>query len=61
MFIVEIKIKGDSGSTYDVKADNAGVLFCSCPSWKFQKVDPKDRSCKHIQFAKNALRLPAVV
>lgn len=25
-----------------------GVVYCSCPAWKFQKGEPAKRSCKHL-------------
>jgi hypothetical protein len=37
-----------SGKTYTITRGNDGVTYCDCPSWKFQRVSPADRTCKHI-------------
>jgi len=34
---------------HEVKCSKDGHLYCSCPSWKFQKKAPKDRVCKHLR------------
>lgn len=25
-----------------------GHIYCSCPAWRFQKVNPLKRTCKHL-------------
>jgi DNA ligase-1 len=42
-------MKGSSG-TYKITAPKNGAkLYCSCPSWKYQKLPPAIRSCKHTK------------
>jgi hypothetical protein len=36
------------GVTYKVTVPESGAPYCSCPAWKFQKVAPSERTCKHI-------------
>lgn len=44
-----------SGKRYTVTVPNSDApAYCSCPAWKFQKLSPKDRTCKHLR-AINAL------
>lgn len=33
--------------SYEVKTYEDGSMFCTCPAWKFQKVTPAKRMCKH--------------
>jgi predicted nucleic acid-binding Zn finger protein len=35
-----------AGRTYDVAIDGS---YCSCPAWKWQKVSPSQRECKHTR------------
>lgn len=39
------KVKGRSGN-YEIRKDGR-TIYCSCPSWKFSKEEPK--VCKHIE------------
>lgn len=34
---------------YTIKRGHDGNVYCSCPAWKFQKLAPKDRTCKHLR------------
>jgi len=33
---------------YNINLGNDNNVYCSCPSWKWQKIPPKERTCKHI-------------
>lgn len=55
MKVSKIEVRGDSGKTYTIRADAAGVVSCTCPSWKFQHAPIAARSCKHIAFVKGAV------
>lgn len=55
---VGIVVKSDSNPkvTYRISLGRDGVIYCTCPSWKFQKVAPKNRSaCKHMKSVAKAL------
>ncbi len=42
----------DGRHWYDVTLHDDGTVRCSCPHWKFQRLSPSARSCKHlVQFA----------
>lgn len=36
-----------NGNTYEIRKGRDGVVYCSCPSWRFSKERP--RTCKHLQ------------
>jgi len=45
---------------YQVTLGEDGVVHCSCPAWRFQKLPPSERKCKHIrQFEAEYPRLAA--
>jgi hypothetical protein len=35
------------GSDHQVLLGGDGNTYCSCPAWKYQKLPPKARTCKH--------------
>lgn len=37
------------GLSHEVRIGADGVVYCTCPSWKFQKLSPSLRSCKHTK------------
>jgi predicted nucleic acid-binding Zn finger protein len=43
-----LQIQGSGTTSYTVKKGQDGVVYCSCPAWRFQKVAAAHRSCKHI-------------
>ena len=46
----EIQVPGSNGNVYTIKrARNGASWYCSCASWRFQRVAPELRSCKHIR------------
>jgi len=53
----EIKVPGSNGREYTIKrARNGASWYCSCAAWKFQRVAPELRSCKHIRALAGALQ-----
>lgn len=43
-------VKSSSGEgSYTVARGADGVVYCSCPAWRFQRLAPAARSCKHIR------------
>lgn len=34
---------------YTIKRGTDGNVYCSCPAWKFQKLSPQLRTCKHLR------------
>lgn len=60
MKVRALEVEGDSGKTYRVAVDAKGVISCSCPSWKFQKVAIEQRECKHVAFLKSTLLVRVV-
>jgi len=49
----------DPSRSYAVQTGKDGVIYCSCPAWKFQRLSPRERTCKHTLMAK-ALFLDAL-
>jgi hypothetical protein len=43
--------KSKPGHVHEVRRaqDGSGNVYCTCPSWKFQKNSPSNRTCKHIE------------
>lgn len=37
-----------SNAVYKINLGDDNNVYCSCPAWKFQKLPPKQRTCKHI-------------
>lgn len=47
--IKQFQSKSSPGKFYTVKEDQAGVLYCDCPAWRFKKPNQETRSCKHTE------------
>lgn len=45
----QIVVKGSTGTLYDIKKGKDGVVYCTCPAWRFQKLPVAARTCKHIK------------
>lgn len=40
-----------SDRTYEVRLAEDGIVYCTCPAWKFQKgKDKEERACKHMRM-----------
>lgn len=39
------------GHSHEVRVGADGVIYCTCPSWKFQRNHPSARCCKHTKAA----------
>ena len=37
------------GTFHEVRVGADGVVYCGCPSWRFQKNHPSCRCCKHTK------------
>ena len=48
---------GAAPYSINLGADNN--VYCSCPAWKFQKLPPKERTCKHINALSGQLKILA--
>lgn len=35
--------------SYEIRLGHDGNVYCSCPNWKYQKLPPKERTCKHMK------------
>jgi len=47
--LAEIPSPKTPSRIYRVVESKEGMIYCNCPSWLFQKIEPKDRTCKHIK------------
>jgi hypothetical protein len=41
--------KSNPSKSHEVRRGADGVVYCTCPSWRFQKNSPSNRTCKHIE------------
>lgn len=55
MFVTKLTVMGDSNKAYDVSVHANGVVYCTCPAWKFDSRPQAERRCKHIKFASEKL------
>jgi hypothetical protein len=37
------------GHFHEVRRGADGNVYCTCPSWRFQRNSPTNRTCKHIE------------
>jgi hypothetical protein len=42
-------VQGSAAEPYEIRLGGDGNVYCTCPSWKFQKLPPKERTCKHMK------------
>ena len=46
------RVKSQSGNgTYEVRQGGDGVVYCTCPAWRFQRAQKEQRVCKHMRGA----------
>lgn len=41
--------KSNPSKSHEVRLGKDGVVYCGCPSWRFQKNHPSNRTCKHVE------------
>ena len=46
--LARIPSSSNPSKSYEVRLGADGNLYCQCPSWRFQKNSPTNRSCKHL-------------
>lgn len=49
MRITKIESESTEGKHYEIKLGDDGIVYCTCPSWKYQEASPEDRTCKHLR------------
>lgn len=43
-------VPSSSGAgSYEIRLGGDGNVYCTCPAWKYQKLPPKERTCKHMK------------
>ena len=47
--IAYVPSSSDPSKSYEVRLGGDGNVYCTCPNWKFQKLPPKERTCKHMK------------
>ncbi len=50
--------KSNPSKSHEVRRGADGVVYCTCPSWRFQKNSPSNRTCKHIEQWKAETKVP---
>lgn len=53
--LATVPSSSDPSKSYEIRMGNDGNVYCSCPAWKYQKVPPKERTCKHIKSLYKAM------
>lgn len=53
--LATVPSQSDPSKTYTIKMGKDGNVYCDCPAWKYQKVSPKERTCKHIKSLYKAM------
>ena len=47
--ILSTVASSSSDKTYNIVRGADGVVYCTCPAWKFQRLTAEGRTCKHIK------------
>ena len=47
--------KSNPSASHQVRRGANGECYCTCPSWRFQKNSPLNRTCKHIEMWKSSV------
>jgi hypothetical protein len=50
--------KSNPSKSHEVRRGADGVVYCGCPSWRFQKNSPSNRTCKHVEMWKSETLVP---
>jgi hypothetical protein len=56
--LAQVPSESNPNRKYDVRVGADGVVYCTCPSWRFNRAPKADRVCKHM--TKLAARLARV-
>ena len=51
----EYPSKSNPSKSYQIIQSNDGVVYCSCPAWKFAGGDTSKRWCKHLEMYTNGV------
>lgn len=51
--LARFESKSSPGHYHEVRRGADGNVYCQCPSWRFQKNSPTNRTCKHIESWKS--------
>jgi len=47
--LARVPSSSNPSKSYEIRRGGDGVVYCTCPSWRFQKNSPSNRTCKHIE------------
>ena len=47
--VLEEILSSDGANVWQIRRGKNGHVYCTCPSWKYQRVTPIDRVCKHTR------------
>jgi hypothetical protein len=47
--ITKVQSSTNPAQSYDILLGGDGNVYCTCPGWKYQKLPPKERTCKHMK------------
>ena len=56
--LARVPSSSNPSKSYEIRKGADGVCFCTCPSWRFQKNSPSNRTCKHIEGWKATTKVP---
>jgi len=46
MILKEVESRSTYGKTYEIRLGKDGVVYCTCPAWKFSR---GNKTCKHLR------------
>jgi hypothetical protein len=55
--LAKFESKSSPGHYHEVRKGADGNVYCICPSWRFQKNSPANRTCKHIEQWKRTVEV----
>jgi hypothetical protein len=56
LVLEKVKSQSQPGTQYEIRLSKDGShTYCTCPSWRFQRLPPRQRTCKHLKA--RALRM----
>lgn len=47
--IATVPSESNPSKSYEIRLGKDGNVYCNCPAWKYQKIPPADRTCKHLK------------